>query len=303
MELWRGYERSFVRLVAHGAGKLVARAATVDGARKPLSWAVDEFFLGISTELERLGVARRVAAGMFGVSRRTYLRKLQAAEIGTQTGVDSLWWGVLQELRAESLTRPALMAKFARHSPEMLGSIVFDLLESGLIEERDGRYVGTNVVDEWSEERLQNFICLFAGRHGLPSSEELAVTLGVAQTRIEEALDGEDLHLTVEDAEHEALWGLLELFVEHGYLIAHRELSGVSTDGLVYRIALTESGTRHLPQLQEIIIEGRKQIRGRLNAFLDEHGKRGESSSGVLFTAVLSHLTHDPDRWLPADRG
>ena len=294
MEVWRDFERSFVGLVVRSAGKIVARASTVDGARKPLSWVLDEFFLGITDELEELGVSRRIAAGMFGVSRRTYLRQVHAAQAGVDAMGESLWWSVLRVLRSEPMSREDVMARFSRHPPELLGAILFDMLGTHMLEDRDGLLVATDEVDAWSDERLLNFINLLDAEGGVPAASELAATLGVDVERVEHVLDLPRDLLPVVNAEHEALWGMLGMLVEHTYMAVMRELSGESVDSYVYRIRITESGQRHIPRLQEIVANGRERIWAELNELLAGHGTHDETST-TQFTTVVSQMIRTSD--------
>src|SRR5262245_28105850 len=78
---------------------LIAQLSTAAGIRAPLANIADQVFLELSREIEAQGVARKVAADMFGLALRTYQRKVQRlAESATQRNT-TLWEAVFQHIR------------------------------------------------------------------------------------------------------------------------------------------------------------------------------------------------------------
>ncbi len=118
---------------------LVARIATVEGVRSPLSHVANEVFAGLSAELGNQGVSNKVIADMFGMALRSYRQKVQRlGESATTRGVTL--WSAVQRFLAErgSATRAELLAEFKYDEEVSIRGILSDLVESGLIV-RSGR--------------------------------------------------------------------------------------------------------------------------------------------------------------------
>ena len=115
---------------------LIAQLATAGGARAPLAHVANQVFLDLADELRRQGVGRKVSADMFGLSLRTYLRKLQRIgerESETEAGT-SLYNAVLGYLGERGVvTRGDVLARFARDEPEMVIAVLRELGDSGLV--------------------------------------------------------------------------------------------------------------------------------------------------------------------------
>jgi hypothetical protein len=56
---------------------LIAQLSTSAGIRAPLAHVADQVFLDLASEIEAQGVARKVAADMFGLALRSYQKKVQ----------------------------------------------------------------------------------------------------------------------------------------------------------------------------------------------------------------------------------
>jgi len=56
---------------------LTGQLSTAAGVRAPLARIADQVFVDLAEELESQGVARRVAADMFGMALRGYQKKLR----------------------------------------------------------------------------------------------------------------------------------------------------------------------------------------------------------------------------------
>ena len=57
--------------------RLIAQLATAGGARTPLARIANQVFVELAEELEGQGLSRKVTADMFGISLRSYQRKVQ----------------------------------------------------------------------------------------------------------------------------------------------------------------------------------------------------------------------------------
>jgi hypothetical protein len=113
---------------------LIAELATVGGARAPLAHVATQVFLDLAAELERQGVSRRVSADMFGIALRSYQRKIaRLRESATERG-RTLWEAVYDYLGERGVaTRAQIQQRFDRDDAELVGGVLRDLAESGLV--------------------------------------------------------------------------------------------------------------------------------------------------------------------------
>lgn len=113
---------------------LIAQLATSGGIKQPLAHIANQVFVDLAREIESQGVSRKVAADMFGVSLRSYRRKMQrCCESATERG-RTVWEAVLDFLRSNKVvTRRQLFDRFPNDDEEMVSSILHDLVESGLV--------------------------------------------------------------------------------------------------------------------------------------------------------------------------
>ena len=113
---------------------LIAQLSTAAGIRAPLSRLADQVFLELSREIEAQGISRKVAADMFGLAIRTYQKKVQRLTESASEPNRTLWQAVLEHMSAsESQTRRELLAHFRRDDPIVVGSVLNDLVSSGLL--------------------------------------------------------------------------------------------------------------------------------------------------------------------------
>jgi hypothetical protein len=113
---------------------LIAQLSTAAGIRAPLAHIADQVFLELSREIEAQGVARKVAADMFGLALRTYQRKVQRLTESASQRNTTLWEAVFQHVREnDGISRPRLSRRFANDDPEQVAAVVADLVASGLI--------------------------------------------------------------------------------------------------------------------------------------------------------------------------
>ena len=120
--------------IVHQTTVLIAQLSTASGIRAPLAHVADQVFLELSREIEAQGVSRKVVADMFGLAIRTYQKKVQrVTESGTARD-RTLWQAVLEHLQQRgSCSRRELLAQFHRDDPIVVGSVLNDLVSSGLV--------------------------------------------------------------------------------------------------------------------------------------------------------------------------
>ena len=118
---------------------LVAQLSTVAGIRAPLARVADQVFLNLARELEAQGVARKVAADMFGLALRSYQVKINRLTASATTNEQTVWEAVIEHLRATGgCRRSELMERFRRDDPGDVAAVLKDLVDSGLVS-RTGR--------------------------------------------------------------------------------------------------------------------------------------------------------------------
>lgn len=113
---------------------LIGQLSTAAGVRAPLARIADQVFVDLARELESQGVGRRVAADMFGMALRTYQKKLRRLTESRSAAERTLWSAVLEHVRQHQPVRKSdLLRRFARDGEREVGSILNDLVSSGLI--------------------------------------------------------------------------------------------------------------------------------------------------------------------------
>jgi hypothetical protein len=178
----------------------IAELCTAAGIRAPLAHIADEVFLGLARQLEEQGVGRKVAADMFGLALRGYLRKVQRLTESETQRNKTLWQAVIDLLHEEgSATRQRLFERFVDDSEEALAAILSDLVSSGLVYSA-GRGPSTlyrpTSVDDQSRMHLQDLedsvpamLTLLVRREGPMTPRELAERLRLELDAVEAALD------------------------------------------------------------------------------------------------------------------
>ncbi len=113
---------------------LIAQLATAGGLRAPLAHVANQVFVELASELERQGLSNKVTADMFGITLRTYQRRMRRLrESATERG-RTLWEAVHDYLQKRSVvTRRELLRRFHRDEEESVRGILRDLVESGLV--------------------------------------------------------------------------------------------------------------------------------------------------------------------------
>jgi hypothetical protein len=120
--------------IVHQTTVLIAQLSTASGIRAPLAHVADQVFVELSREIEAQGISRKVAADMFGLAIRTYQKKVQRLTESVTLRDRTLWQGVLEHLQASgSCARRELLARFHNDDPIVVGSVLSDLVSSGLV--------------------------------------------------------------------------------------------------------------------------------------------------------------------------
>jgi hypothetical protein len=113
---------------------LIAKLATAGGARAPLSHIANQVFAELASELENQGISRKVTADMFGVSLRSYRRRMQRMKESSTVRGRTLWEAVLGYLKDNSLvSRQQVLDRFRNDEEESVRGILHDLVESGIV--------------------------------------------------------------------------------------------------------------------------------------------------------------------------
>jgi hypothetical protein len=140
--------QSLARALIRDTSMLVAAVATRDGARMPLGPLGDRLFHGLACELHAKQIRRRVAADMFGMVPRAYLRKVRRAEESVTDHGYSLWQAVYEHIAStQGVDLAELSRRFHRDDEGVLRGVLSDLRESGLVEvtaQQPPRYVASN---------------------------------------------------------------------------------------------------------------------------------------------------------------
>ncbi len=113
---------------------LIAQLSTSAGIRAPLAHVADQVFLDLASEIEAQGVARKVAADMFGLALRSYQKKVQRLTESATVRERTLWEAVLGYLSEQgSVTREQLFDRFRRDPEQDVASVLVDLINQGLV--------------------------------------------------------------------------------------------------------------------------------------------------------------------------
>lgn len=117
----------------------IAQLATAGGVRAPLMRLANQTFLDLSEELRNQGVRKNVIADMFGMTLRTYHRKVRELSQSQSVEGRSLWEAMLEYLRErDPVTGAEVYAHFSRDDRDVVTGVLGDLVNSG-IASRSGR--------------------------------------------------------------------------------------------------------------------------------------------------------------------
>jgi len=120
--------------IVHQTTVLIAQLSTASGIRAPLSHVADQVFLELSRAIEAQGVSRKVVADMFGLAIRTYQKKVQRLTESVTLRDQTLWQAALERIaEGGGAARRELLAHFHGDDPVVVGSVLSDLVSSGLV--------------------------------------------------------------------------------------------------------------------------------------------------------------------------
>jgi hypothetical protein len=126
--------RHLIDAIVRQTTLLIAQLSTAAGIRAPLARVADQVFLDLSREIEAQGVARKVAADMFGLALRSYQKKVQRISQSATERDQTLWTAVVEFLRSRGgANRQVVLQRFQREDPLDLGAVLKDLVTSGVV--------------------------------------------------------------------------------------------------------------------------------------------------------------------------
>lgn len=114
--------------------QLVARLATLGHARSLVADLPDRFFFHLANALEGQGLSKKLVADMCGLALRSYQKRLQRLAESRSDAGRTLWEAVFAFLHERGVTkRSEVERRFAKDDDQVLGSVLHDLVESGLV--------------------------------------------------------------------------------------------------------------------------------------------------------------------------
>jgi hypothetical protein len=220
--------------IMHQTTILIAQLSTAAGIRAPLAHLADQVFVELSREIEAQGVSRKVAADMFGLAIRTYQKKVQRLSESVAEKGDTVWETALAYLQTHGgAPRRILLEHFKRHDPVVVGSVLNDLVCSGLVYKTgtgDTAIFGitkdqdrNQTLREQHREALVPVVWLIVYRSGGTNLAELVAQLSVEESAIVDALATLESEQRVQrsgegaQASYRATTFLVPVDAEHGW--------------------------------------------------------------------------------------
>jgi hypothetical protein len=193
--------RLLIDAVVRQTTVLIAQLATSGGGRAQLAHTANQVFLDLVSALKEQGLGNKVIADMFGMALRTYQTRLQRlAESRTDRG-RSLWEALFAFVQERSergaVPRTAIMQRFRHDDPLIVGGVLRDLVDSGLLH-RSGRgdFASYGVAQppaeaaaETTEDQLQGFVWMCLHRLAPATPTQIAEALSLEPERVRKALD------------------------------------------------------------------------------------------------------------------
>jgi hypothetical protein len=177
----------------------IAQLATAGGVRAPLAQVANQVLLDLTLELHNQGLKKNVIADMFGMSLRTYHRKVR--ELSQSRSVDgrTVWEALLEFIQErEPVSHTEIARRFARDDREVVAGVLNDLVNTG-IAYRTGRGSGAvyraaaaaDFLEADREQRLvahQYLVWQAVYRNGPASLSLLCSATGLQEKMVETAL-------------------------------------------------------------------------------------------------------------------
>jgi hypothetical protein len=179
---------------------LIAQLATSGGGRAQLAHTANQVFVDLVSALKEQGLGNKVIADMFGMALRTYQTRLQRlSESRTDRG-HSLWEALVsfvqEKAKAQPLPRSAIMQRFRHDDPLLVGGVLRDLVDSGLLYRSGRGDFATYVLAEQpadasaisSDEQLDGFVWMCVHRLAPATASQVAEALSLDEQRVTAAL-------------------------------------------------------------------------------------------------------------------
>ena len=110
-----------------------AQLATAGGVRVPLASLANRVFRDLASELRHQGLKHSVIADMFGITLRTYHRRVRELEQSRSVEGSTVWEAVLAFLRDnEPVSAARVHQRFALDDQDVVAGVLSDLVCSGL---------------------------------------------------------------------------------------------------------------------------------------------------------------------------
>jgi hypothetical protein len=219
--------------LVHQTTVLIAQLSTAAGIRAPLAHIADQVFLELSREIEAHGVSRKVAADMFGMAIRSYQKKVQRLTESVSVRDRTLWQAVLEHLKSGTSSRRELLARFPHDDPVVVGSVLNDLVSSGLVSRTgsgDASVFAMTAEDDPARASVEHrhadlvpivwaMVYRSSGTTAAALREQLTVEAGALQAALEELeAEGRVSRLgTGEAATYSATTLVVPVDAEHGW--------------------------------------------------------------------------------------
>jgi hypothetical protein len=122
-----------IRSILQQTMVFAAQLATAGGARAPLASLANRVFLDLANELRHQGLTHSVIADMFGITLRTYHRRMREFEQSHTVEGSTVWEAVLGFLREnEPVSAARVHQRFGLDDPDVVAGVLSDLVSSGL---------------------------------------------------------------------------------------------------------------------------------------------------------------------------
>lgn len=122
-----------IRSILQQTMVFTAQLATAGGVRAPLASLANRVFSDLANELRHQGLTHSVIADMFGITLRSYHRRVR--ELGQSQTVEgsTVWEAVLGFLRDhQPVSGARVHERFALDDPDVVAGVLSDLVSSGL---------------------------------------------------------------------------------------------------------------------------------------------------------------------------
>ncbi len=181
MQAWHKTLYQLAFKIAMESGRSIAHLALSNGKRRSIDWIQKAVFIGMREEFETRGISQKVAADMLGVSVRTYQR--YCTEGDALSSNRQTLWTHLHERLTDWTPKDTIYTWFPGRSPEEIGGIMYDMVQSGWLEKQGALYIACNVEDHWTNEMIDARLktCELLGERMVP--EELELQTGVSEAR------------------------------------------------------------------------------------------------------------------------